>query len=72
MDLDDAAHVWRTDGFVILPGFVPADELKPAVGELDRMFPSAEGFHDGADPRRERFMGDEFAGIDTFRSPAPR
>lgn len=30
------------------------------------MFPTAEGFHDGTDPRRDRFIGDEFAGIDTF------
>ncbi len=66
MDLKYAAQVWRTDGFVILPGFIPADELKPAVGELDLVFPSADGFHDGTDPRRERFIGDEFAGIDTF------
>jgi len=66
MDLSDAALAWRTDGFVILPGLIPVDELKPAVGELDLLFPSAEGFHDGTDPRRERFIGDEFAGIDTF------
>ena len=66
MDLNDAAQAWQTDGFVILPGFIPVDELKPAVGELDLLFPSVEGFHDGTDPRRERFIGDEFAGIDTF------
>jgi len=66
MDLGDAARTWRTDGFVILPGFIPADELKPARDELELMFPSAEGFHDGSDPRRERFVGDEFAGIDSF------
>lgn len=50
----------------MLPGFIPADELKPAVDSLDLMFPSAGGFHDGTDPRRSRFIGDEFAGIDTF------
>jgi hypothetical protein len=66
VDLHEAARIWRTDGFVILPGFIPADELRPAVGELNLLFPSAEGFHDGTDPRRERFIGDEFAGIDTF------
>jgi hypothetical protein len=66
MDLKDAARAWQTDGFVILPGFLPADELASAVVELDLMFPSPEGFHDGTDPRRERFLGDEFAGIDTF------
>jgi hypothetical protein len=66
MDLDDAARAWQTHAFVILPAFIPAAELKPAVGELELLFPSAEGFHDGTDPRRERFIGDEFAGIDTF------
>src|SRR3954447_20102487 len=45
MDLKEAAQVWQTDGFVILPGFIPADELKSAVDELDVLFPSAEGFH---------------------------
>lgn len=66
MDLKDAARAWQTQGFVILPAYIPADELKSAVDELDLLFPSAEGFHDGTDPRRERFIGDEFAGIDTF------
>jgi hypothetical protein len=66
MDLKDAARAWQTDGFVILPGFLPAAELTSAVRDLDLLFPSADGFHDGTDPRRERFLGDEFAGIDTF------
>jgi hypothetical protein len=66
MNLGEAAHAWREDGFVILPGFLPEDELKPALGELDLLFPSADGFHDGSDPRRDRFLGDEFAGIDGF------
>lgn len=66
MDLIDATKVWQADGFVVLPGFLPTEELTSAVPELDLMFPSAAGFHDGTDPRRERFIGDEFAGIDTF------
>jgi hypothetical protein len=66
MDLSDAAAAWNADGFVILPGFLPAADVKRAAGELGLMFPTAEGFHDGTDPRRERFLGDEFAGIDTF------
>jgi hypothetical protein len=65
MDLTDAAHAWRTDGFAILPGYLPADELH-------RCFPSAAGFHDGTDPRRDRFVGDEFAGIDSFPFASPR
>ena len=66
MDHKDAAHALRSHGFVILPEFIPAGELRSAVDELGLMFPSPEGFHDGTDPRRERFIGDEFAGIDTF------
>jgi hypothetical protein len=66
VDLDRAAQEWQTHGFVILPGFVPAAELKPALGELPAMYPTAEGFHDGTDERRDRFTEDEWAGIDSF------
>jgi hypothetical protein len=66
VDLDSAALEWQTHGFVILPGFVPAAELKPALDELPVMYPTAEGFHDGTDERRDRFTVDEWAGIDNF------
>ncbi|HEX6451685.1 MAG TPA: phytanoyl-CoA dioxygenase family protein [Trebonia sp.] len=65
-DLDSAVEEWRTHGFAILPGFIPAGELRPALDELPSMFPTADGFHDGTDERRGRFTGDEFAEIDTF------
>ncbi|GLY16771.1 hypothetical protein Kisp01_37860 [Kineosporia sp. NBRC 101677] len=66
MNLEDAEQVWNRDAFVILPGFLPRAELTAAVQTLDELFPTAEGLHGGTDPRRERFIGDEFAGIDTF------
>ena len=66
VDLGRAAHEWRTHGFVVLPGYVPAAELKPALGELSVMYPTAEGFHDDTDERRDRFTADEWAGIDDF------
>jgi hypothetical protein len=66
VDLDTAAHEWQTHGFVILPGFVPAEELKSALNELPVMYPTAEGFHDGTDKRRDRFTVDEWAGISSF------
>lgn len=66
MDLEEAAAAWREDGFVILGGFIPPDELQPAVSELNLLFPTADGFHDATDPRRNRFIGDQFAGIDYF------
>ena len=66
MDANAAAVAWQADGFVILPGFLPASELAPAVAELGLMFPSADGFHSRADRRYARYLGDEFAGIDSF------
>jgi Phytanoyl-CoA dioxygenase (PhyH) len=60
------AELWRSQGFVILPAFLSADDLAPALAELDQLFPSAQGFHDGTDPRRSRFVEDEFDGIDSF------
>jgi len=54
VDLDSAALQWQTHGFVILPGFVPAAKLKPALDELPAMYPTAEGFHGRTDERRDR------------------
>lgn len=66
MNLDSAAREWQTHGFVILPGYVPAAELKQALDELPAMYPAAEEFHNGTDERRDRFTVDEWAGIDSF------
>jgi hypothetical protein len=66
VDLNSAAEQWQVHGYVILPGFIPADELKSALGEVPVMYPSADGFHDRTDERRGRFTADEWAGIDSF------
>ena len=67
MDMDAATRAWVEDGFVVLPGHLPAHDLEPAVAELGLLFPSAEEFHAGVDPERNaRFAGDEFNGIDSF------
>jgi hypothetical protein len=66
MPNEDVAEAWRSQGFVILPAFLSADELAPVLAELDQLFPTPEGFHDGTDPRRSRFVEDEFDGIDSF------
>jgi len=50
--------------FVILPGYIRRGVVA-ATDELGLCFPSAAGFHDGSDPT-DRFVGDQFAGIDTF------
>ncbi|HZB48838.1 MAG TPA: phytanoyl-CoA dioxygenase family protein [Mycobacteriales bacterium] len=66
MDESAIAREWQKQGFVVLPGWIPTEDLAPARQELETVFPSADGFHDGTDPRGSRFVGDEFAGIDTF------
>lgn len=72
MQLVDAAATWRTDGFVVLPGYLSAAELTPALDELGLCFPTAEGFHDGTDPRGARFVEDEFGGIDSLPFASPQ
>ena len=66
MDEAQILAAWRSDGFVILPGFLPAADLGPAVAQLGMMFPSADGFHDRSDPRYSLYLDDEFNGIDSF------
>lgn len=67
MDIDAARETWLDDGFVVLPAYLPADVLEPAVRGLGRMFPTGDEFHDGVHPERNaRFVGDEFDGIDSF------
>ena len=71
MDGSEPGRAWRADGFVVLPRFLPASEMVPAMAELGMMFPSADGFHDRTDPRYCRYLGDEFAGIDAFPFASP-
>ena len=67
MDLSMAADTWNTDGYVVLPGYIPSDELRAAVSDLPALFPTRDEFHDAVDPERNaRFIGDEFNGIDVF------
>lgn len=64
MDSEAVVRAWFEDGFVVLPGLLSEADLAGAREQLTVMFPTAEGFHTRADPRWERFVGDEFAGID--------
>ena len=71
MDMDAAAKFWSEDGFVILPGYLPAELLAPAIDELELMFPTGDDFHDGVNPdRNARFMGEDSTASTTSRSPA--
>lgn len=53
-------------GFVVLPGYLDAGILADALGEIEQQFPSGSSFHDGTDPRVERYRGNAFAGVDRF------
>jgi hypothetical protein len=66
MTLHEARADLRRNGFTILPGYLSAADLAPALEELESLFPTPRGFHDRTDPRWERYQGDEFAGIDAF------
>ncbi len=66
MSLAAAKELWTRDGFVVLPGYIGAEDIAGPMNELELLFPSADGFHSGTDERRNRFVGDEFAGIDSF------
>jgi hypothetical protein len=65
-DIDAAVRAWRDDGFAILPAYIPTVVLLPALAELPRLYPTADEYHDGVDPRRNRRFDDEFGGIDEF------
>jgi ectoine hydroxylase-related dioxygenase (phytanoyl-CoA dioxygenase family) len=51
-------------GYAVVPGFLSAEEMAPALAELPILFPTAEEYHSGADPERaSRFRDDQFKGI---------
>jgi hypothetical protein len=66
MNEAELVSAWHADRFVVLPGYLAAADLAPAVAQLGVMCPSAGGFHDRSDPRRGRYLDDEFDGIDSF------
>ena len=54
---DDHVAAWHDDGWVLIEGLVPTDEIDAAASELHEMFPTAQQYH--ADPagERERRLG---------------
>jgi hypothetical protein len=60
---EDAIATWRDNGWVLVPGLVPTDEIDAATPDLREQFPTAEQYH--ADPagELERWLG---------RPPPPR
>jgi phytanoyl-CoA dioxygenase PhyH len=67
LEIPDAVAHWKGHGFVILPGYVPSNELAPGQRELALLFPTPEEFHSDPDDRQHaKYRGDEFAGIIDF------
>jgi len=65
--IERAVEHFRLHGFVVLPAFLSAEDLRPAQDELGLLFPTAEEYHDGRDlDRNARFDTGTFAGIDRF------
>jgi Phytanoyl-CoA dioxygenase (PhyH) len=64
----DAANVdtWRAEGVLMLPRYLSAIELTPALSELEACSQRPTDFHDATDPRHVRYRQDEFDGIDSF------
>ena len=54
---DDEVAAWQRDGWVLIEGLVPTDEIDAAADDLHAQFPTAEEYH--ADPSgvRERWLG---------------
>ena len=70
MDLADAVAEWVEHGFVVLPGYLPADDVAAARPALHTLFPTADEFHDDVDPARNAcFRDDEYGGIVPFPFP---
>ena len=62
----EAVQKWKTDGFVVLPSYLSANQLSSAIAELRLMFPSADEFHRQPDAEDYARFNDEFGGIDDF------
>lgn len=67
MPSDGVESHWDTNGFVILPGLLSAEELAPGLSELGCLFPSSDDFHGGTDQARNApYYDDEYGGLVTF------
>ena len=67
MELDEARQQLDERGFVVLPGYLSAEELAAAQAGLPAVFPTADEFHDGVDPGRNAALSaSQFAGIVNF------
>jgi ectoine hydroxylase-related dioxygenase (phytanoyl-CoA dioxygenase family) len=66
-DVADAVAHWHDHGYAVLERFLDPGELAAAQAELPALYPTADEFHDDADPdRNARFRRGVFDGIDRF------
>lgn len=66
-DLAAARAALDEHGFVLLPAFLAAEHLAPALAALPSMFPTADEYHDDVDPERSaRYRAHPFAGLRVF------
>ncbi len=55
---DEHVRQWRSDGWVLVPDLIPADEIDAALDDLWLLVPRPEEFHAGAaDERRSALLG---------------
>ena len=66
----ETVQAWDDDGFVVLPAFLSAAQVAPAVAGLGLLFPTAEEFHGGADDAERRASLTSSAVLTNFRSRA--
>ena len=72
-DLAAAAHRWQTDGWALVDGLVPADDIDAVNSDLDHLFATdtfddynqASKFGDGA-PEGKQFRASQFDGMRGF------
>jgi hypothetical protein len=72
-DLAAAAQQWQTDGWALVDGLVPVDDVDAVAGDLARLFGGdtfadyngAAGFGDGS-PEGRRFRASQFDGMRGF------
>lgn len=71
-----AAHQWQTEGWALVEGLVPPDDVDAVAGDLEGLFAAdtfadynqASGFGDGS-PEGRRFRSTQFNGMRGFPQP---
>ncbi len=67
---DDDIATWHDDGWVLVDGLVPSDEVDAAAVDLWEMFPSAAAYHADPESERGRWLGTPPESRELFTWPA--